>query len=204
MTSSAIGQARDLLTDLVPAGDGPRAIRHPLGFYCIPVVRDGPHGVCVHVWDGECDSSGAPPHSHSWELTSHVLHGTVDNRRIAVTDDPVAPTNRVYAVDSAGDVDRLRATTRLVRWAETEQTTVTAGGVYRLAAGQFHTTVVPAGVQAASLVVARTMTDARDLVVGTVADSSHEMVRHRCDADETAALARLVLGWLGSTARSAR
>ncbi|MDT3397664.1 hypothetical protein RKE29_13555 [Streptomyces sp. B1866] len=82
----------------VAAGRSPvRAVRHPLGFFCLPVLRDGHgRGACVHVFGSRAaavTTSGL--HCHSWELTSCVLYGQVGNVRLEVRDagraDPSPP-----------------------------------------------------------------------------------------------------------------
>src|SRR5882757_10513589 len=58
------------------------AMRHPLGFICIPVERAGDHGVCVHVWSGRLSRTSpttSAMHAHSWDLISYVLYGSLRN-----------------------------------------------------------------------------------------------------------------------------
>ncbi len=59
------------------------AIRHPLGFICLPVARDGEYGICVHMWTGHTSTvelTTLPMHSHSWDLLSYVLYGEIRNQ----------------------------------------------------------------------------------------------------------------------------
>ncbi|MBO2449724.1 hypothetical protein J4573_21660 [Actinomadura barringtoniae] len=63
------------------------AVRHPLGFLCLPVERSGEYGVCLHIWTPEvraAETTTSPVHCHSWDLVSFVLYGTVRNTRVAV------------------------------------------------------------------------------------------------------------------------
>jgi hypothetical protein len=49
------------------------AVRHPLGFFCLPVERSGDLGVCPHVWSPQLTTSGSNTsqvHCHSWDLLS--------------------------------------------------------------------------------------------------------------------------------------
>lgn len=196
---SVIDMAMEVLVDLARGGAGPQAVRHPLGFFCLPVVRQDGFGICVHGWDAEREPVEAPPHSHSWDLTSHVLYGTVVNVRFDVADEPPdadSPpdaTGRLYLVDSHRDHDELRATPRAVRWTVQDRRVMGPGDEYTLAAGEFHTTAVRLGTAAATVVVARTIPDTRDLIVAAGAGTSYEVVRPRCTPAETAALARLML-----------
>ncbi|MER7842368.1 hypothetical protein ABTZ03_00270 [Kitasatospora sp. NPDC096077] len=166
------------------------AVVHPLGFYCLPVLREGELGVCVHVFE-----PGGPPeslvHCHSWELTSSVLYGRIGNTRIRVSDTLERPTHRLFVVESdRSGVDRVRPTSRLVHSEVESRHTSARGDTYTLAAGTFHTTVVPEGVPAATLVLARSLPDGRDLMLGPVHAPAWRTVRRTCDPDRTTRLAR--------------
>ncbi|CAL9408793.1 hypothetical protein SUDANB6_01609 [Streptomyces sp. enrichment culture] len=179
-----------------------RAVRHPLGFVCLPILRDGPRGVCVHVF-GDAGTAGAEDrpgpavpqvHSHSWDLISTVLYGRLGNRRMRVHEEDLRPTHRVFEVHSdPSGVDELRPTGRLVTCRPgTEQTSV-RGQTYVLPAGAFHTTVVPGDRPTATLVLGRTLPGRADLSLGPLQAPGHRMVRHKCDAARTARIARAVL-----------
>ena len=194
MNKSAIDRATEIIAELAEHGQGPAAVRHPLGFHCFPVLRETGYGLCVHVWHGGPAATEPPPHSHSWDLTSYVLDGAVVNRLIDVHDAPTGATDRVYDVDTSEAVDRLRATPRLVRRTLRAEHTTTGGGVYRLAPGRFHTTAVPADGGAITVVVGSgSVGTARDRVLGPLDGRSYDTVRRRCDPTETTALARAVL-----------
>src|SRR5437868_1942737 len=102
----------------VAAGRSPvPAVRHPLGFLCLPVERTGDYGVCLHIWTPEVEpapSTTSSVHCHSWDLISFVLYGTVRNIRMEVHDGPDGTTRQVFEVLSRGEVDELRATGRAV------------------------------------------------------------------------------------------
>ncbi len=153
----------------------------------------------------------SPVHAHSWDLTSCVLYGEIGNRRVRVHEDPERPTHRLYEVRSGapplgpdpaeggparGDapvVDEIRPTPRLVSCAPGPEETSVAGGVYTLPAGEFHTTVVPPGTHAATLLLGRTVPGSADLTLGPLHGTVHRVVRQTCDAAETARTARTVL-----------
>jgi hypothetical protein len=170
-----------------------RAVRHPLGFLCLPVVREGDRGVCVHLFEGR----PAPPgpdsgvHAHSWELLSHVLYGNVANVPVTVADpapggDADGPTHRVFEVHSAPDgTDELRPTARLVRSEPGPEQTSTGGETYALPAGEFHSTVVRGDAPAATLVLGRTLPGRTDLFLGPLHGRGHRTVRRLCGAEET-------------------
>lgn len=170
-----------------------RAVRHPLGFTCLPVERDGPDGVCVHAWPADpppVRPTTSTMHSHSWDLLSHVLHGRVRNELIDVTDAPARPAWRVYEVHSRGDVDEMAATDRLVSAVTATVETHAAGDSYALRAGGFHTSEVERGRPAVTVALGRTTPGVADLSLGALDGHSHRIRRDRCDTAETARLAR--------------
>ncbi|MFC4507501.1 MULTISPECIES: hypothetical protein [Streptomyces] len=172
-----------------------RAVRHPLGFVCLPVLRDGAEGVCVHVF-GPTDRllTDHQVHSHSWDLISTVLYGRLSNRHMDVEEGVGAPTHRLFEVHSEpSGVDELRPTRRLVRCSPGSEQTSSRGQTYALPAGAFHTTVVPDGRPTATLVLGRTLPGRADLSLGPLRAPGHRVVRRMCDAAQTARIARAAL-----------
>ncbi|MFD7135932.1 hypothetical protein [Streptomyces sp. NPDC059894] len=195
----AAGEAmRQAAAELEEVATGRRALRavcHPLGFVCLPVLRDGADGVCVHVF-GPADPvlRDHQVHSHSWNLTSTVLYGRLGNRRMRVHEEAAQPTHRVFEVRSdPSGVDELRPTDRLVRCLPDVEQTSARGQTYDLPAGEFHTTVVPDGRPAATLVLGRTLPGRADLSLGPLRAPGRRMVRRTCDAAQTARIARAAL-----------
>jgi hypothetical protein len=190
--------ALELLRDIASGRRDFTAVRHPLGFLCIPVQRTGDHGICVHVWAPAFRPAltTSPVHSHSWDLTSYVLYGTLRNQRIRVAEGGAAATHRIFEVRSHGDRDELHATTRLVSCEPEAIHEYGAGCVYSLRAGEFHTTIVPGPQEAATVALGRSRLHAADLSVGPLQARSHAITRSRCDAVETAHAARRVAGRL--------
>ncbi|MFC5752608.1 hypothetical protein [Actinomadura rugatobispora] len=185
--------ARHVLDDIAAGRVAVEAVRHPLGFLCLPVERTGDLGVCLHIWTPEVESVAATTsgvHCHSWELVSFVLYGEVRNTRARVADVPPAgadgATHRVFEVVSRGEVDELKATGRTVRYAAGDTGTHGTGAVYTLPAGVFHSTFIEGGPDAATVALGRQDPDGGDLSLGPLGTSSHQMRRLRCDPDETA------------------
>lgn len=119
-----------------------------------------------------------------------MLYGAVRNNVIAVSD-AAEPTHRVVEIHSAGTVDEIRPTGRMVR-SEVVATEVTGGrGVYSLDAGIFHTSEVTG--QAATLAFGSGRPGTIDLSLGDLDTSTHRVQRRRCDSTETARIARAVL-----------
>lgn len=187
-----------LIRVLTEIGDGRShvlAVRHPLGFICLPVERHGTDGVCVHFWDDRyatVTSTTSPIHAHSWELLSYVLFGEVQNVVIQVTDDQTDPTSRIFEVRSRGDVDELWATSRLVRETDRKKHVNPGGRSYALPAGVFHTTIVQPGMTAATIALGSSQVGSRDLSLGPIDGRSHQIRRLRCDQQETIKVARAV------------
>lgn len=177
------------------------AIRHPLGFLCLPVLRDGDKGVCVHLFDaangveGEGDE-GRPPlvHAHSWSLISLVLFGRLTNHSVRLVDDPVAPTHRVYEVLSRLDgTDQVRRTARLVRGVPDGFGRNATGDVYVVGPGEFHATVVTGGRPAATLVLGEALPGSKDMSLGLLSGEEHSSVREVCGREETVVAVRAAL-----------
>jgi hypothetical protein len=171
-----------------------RAVRHPLGFLCLPLERAGERGVCVHVWSDRFASARAitsTTHAHSWDLVSYVLYGTLRNRLVSVTDEPAAPTHRVCEIVSGGDADEIRHTPRLVRSGEGVSEVHRQGDVYRLPAGLFHETL-PEG-EVATVALGNGRPGAVDLALGDLNTGTHRIRRQLCGLDETAYAATVVV-----------
>lgn len=160
-------------------------IRHPLGFVCLPALRGRRTGVCVHVWSPELippPLTLSPFHSHTWDLTSHVLRGRIENRLGRVTDAADAATHRVFAVYSTGPDDEIRPTRRLVRHRIVTTESLRDGHTYRLPAGRYHAT--SAGVPAATLVIADVRRPPPELALGAIGMPGHRVARRSCGEDE--------------------
>ncbi len=178
------------------------AVRHPLGFICLPVTRHGECGVCVHVWTGhppEVELTTSPMHSHSWDLLSYVLYGEVRNQLVQIDDAPATPSHRVFEVHSHGDADEIRRTARLVHCTPGLIQSTASGGSYRLAAGEFHMSVVAA--QAATVVLGRARAGTLDLSLGNLSTPTHRVPRQRCAPPETARLARALADRMSGSSR---
>lgn len=186
--------ALTLLRDIARGRRELTAVRHPLGFLCMPAERRGAHGVCIHLWTPAIQPalSTSNVHSHSWDLTSYVLYGTLENQRMRVVEAPGTATHRIFEVRSHGDVDELHATSRLVSCQPQAAREHGPGCVYVLAAGEFHATAVPGSHDVATVVLGRTRARAVDLSVGPLHTDSHMIVRSRCGARETARAALLM------------
>ncbi len=195
------GWALSVMQEIISGDRELTAVRHPLGFLCFPAERLATRGVCVHLWAPGRRSAltTSTVHSHSWDLTSYVLYGTLRNQRIRVTPAAGPATHRLFEVHSRDDVDELQATSRLVSYQPEADSVHGPGSVYFLPAGEFHATVVPDGQEVATVVLSRSRPPATDVALGPVHAPSHTLSRSRCDPRETARAARLIAGRLAET-----
>jgi hypothetical protein len=186
--------ALSLLRDIASGRRNLTAVRHPLGFLCLPVERRRGHGVCVHLWTQDLRPAltTSQAHSHSWDLASYVLYGTLHNQRIRVAQASGLATHRVFEVRSRGDVDELRATGRLVTCEPAVADVHGAGCMYNLPAGEFHATVLAGEQNVATVVLGKSHPSAADLSLGPLDTRSHIVTRSLCDEPETARAARLI------------
>jgi hypothetical protein len=182
-----------VLGDIAGGRTPVNAVRHPLGFLCLPLERTGDLGVCLHIWSPDVQSVEATTsgvHCHSWELVSFVLYGSVRNTRAHVAETPPAgpdgATHRLFEVVSKGEVDELKATGRTVRYIPGDTSTHGTGDVYTLPAGVFHSTFIEGGPDAATVALGRQDASSGNLSLGPLDTPSHETRRMRCDPDETA------------------
>ncbi|WP_336204932.1 hypothetical protein [Nonomuraea sp. LPB2021202275-12-8] len=192
------GRARDWALDAI-SGAGVRAVRHPLGFVCLPLERDGGEGVCIHLWSDSlthAHSTTSQIHCHSWDLVSHVLYGQVRNVHAVVTDAERDATHRVFEVVSAADGDRISPTRRTVRHATGLVESFGPGDTYTLSADRFHSSVVPEGGEAATIALGRGHPGSRDLSLGPLGAGGHHVPRRSLDARETAHAIHLIAAHL--------
>jgi hypothetical protein len=184
--------ASAFLADLRAGRSDLRAVRHPLGFACLPVLRDGDDGVCVHVWPEGRDPAPrttSPYHCHSWDLLSHVLYGAVGNQPVEVSE---GTTYRVFEARSTPMRDDLVATDRFVDAHGLTPEMWQAGQTYSLPAGAFHASVIDRDTVAATVVLGRHHPEQPDLTLGSPVQGTHRVTRELCTAEETRAYAELV------------
>ena len=180
------GESREILVGILQGRVRLAAVRHPLGFFCLPVIRDGDLGVCIHVWTYVVPGANVTTstvHCHSWDLLSFVLYGQVSHALFELEDDRDGPY-RVFEVVSRGDLDQLGPTSRRVRCRQRERRVIGPGASFRLTAGQFHSSGVAGGTEAATVVLGRTM-GTTDLTIGAQGIVDHRVRRQNCSAEET-------------------
>jgi hypothetical protein len=191
------GRARAALAQIASGERELPAVRHPLGFLCLPLLRDGDRGICVHLFETGLDPEpdAAPMHAHSWDLSSHVLYGQVANLLVRTTDGGAHPTHRVFEVRSDPDgIDEIRPTSLLVRSRPGPRRISSGGESYTLPAGEFHATLVTPDHPAATLVLGLAKPGGIDLSLGPLDGRAGRTVRRLCDQGQTAKTVRTALG----------
>ncbi len=185
---SALGRARK---------DGASGVRHPLGFLCLPLYRSPDFGLCVHVWETSLSRSVltiSPIHSHSWDLTSRVLRGGMDNEVIEL-DHERPPTHRVCAIVNSGHVDEIRPTRARVGYDVSRIDRVAAGETYTLPAGIFHAS--RAHNATVTLVLARTRRQAPEFALAHLDTRAHVVTRSAASSRDLQIATDLVGGEAG-------
>lgn len=194
-----VGKAREWAVKAVADLRGVTPVRHPLGFVCLPLEREGGEGVCVHLWSHDlahAETTTSQIHCHSWDLVSHVLYGQVRNVHAVVRDAGQDATHRVFEVVSGLDGDRIRPTERTVRHSTGMVEMFGTGDTYTLAAGRFHSSVVPEGGEAATIALGRGRPGNHDLSLGPLGTTGHHVARQPLAPEETALAVRLLTAHL--------
>src|ERR1700742_1295635 len=76
------GWARVVLAEICAGTRVPPVIEHPLGFICVQLYRGDGWGLCLHIWtprETPVALTTSPVHSHSWDLSSQVICGLLEN-----------------------------------------------------------------------------------------------------------------------------
>jgi hypothetical protein len=171
----------------------PPAVKHPLGFICVKLYRGGGGwGLCLHIWESPAASptlTTTPIHAHSWDLSSQVVCGRLENVEIRVADGLPEPTHRVLEVTSTGDTDVIHPTPRLVRWTRAGSAHVSAGENYRLPAGTFHLSRPSAAGPTATVLLATYRNTSPELALGRLDSRDHTVARQSCGPADLRAIA---------------
>lgn len=175
-----------------------RAAVHPLGFICLPVIRDGRCGVCVHAWlpgQPKASPTTSPVHAHSWDLVSYVLFGRLRNDLPHVVGAKPGARDvwRVLEIRSRGGTDDIVPTPRLVHRESGESVLIARDDVYTVPAGTFHNSIVDPAEPTVTVMLASTVDGSPDLSLGSPSTPAHRIRRNRRGQAETAALARTII-----------
>jgi hypothetical protein len=187
---------RGVLTEIRTGSRVPPAIKHPLGFICVQLYRGIGWGLCMHIWRSPETSAAlttSPVHSHSWDLSSQVICGWLENIEIRVMDGSPIPTHRVLEITSANGCDFIRPTRRLVSYANNASAYIGAGGNYSLPAGMFHVSRPSAAGLTVTVLLAEDRYKSPELALGRLDSSGHAIRRRACPASDLRSIAGITL-----------
>ena len=159
------------------------ARRHVLGFVEIGLLSTEEKTVRLHLWrKGFASMPVWPVHDHCYALTSLVVAGRLQDRRYSVVPEPGAQ-RRLYEVRYGSNGSRRVRLGRRVRCIERRCCERGPGETYRVPAGTFHSTVLPAdGAAAVTIVQTGRTARERPRVVGAVdGEEVYEYITRRVD-----------------------
>ncbi|HEX6077455.1 MAG TPA: hypothetical protein VFZ32_19630 [Micromonosporaceae bacterium] len=187
--------AVETLNELVEGTRACNAVRHPLGFICFPLLRDGDYGTCIHYWPTVLDASSrkvTAVHSHSWHLVSHVLAGRLTNH-LSTISDLQSSSSELYVVTSNTSEDVIVPTGRRVRVIEECSTTFIANETHEMTAGKFHWTEFPTDTPTVTVVAGRNEVGRSNFLVDKVGAVPRCVKRRTCSpADSKTTAQRIV------------
>jgi hypothetical protein len=167
------------------------AVAHPLGFFCLPLIRTYGSGLCLHYWQADGRAARVPSgqvHSHNWDLLSHLLLGAMSNRLMSVVPDEDS-RDELYVVRSKASGDFIRPTGQRVRSTVCAVEQYTAGATYEMRAGTFHTTSTPESEPVITVVVGIQQATKRNLLVDRSGRTARQVIRRECTSAETRSVA---------------
>lgn len=135
---------RHILRELILNRRDAAVFSHPLSFNKIIVASHGATDVRVHVWLPD-HSEGCIPvstvHSHTWDLKSVVIAGSLVNRNYTVND-RADGDHELFVVDYRTNESERKSTGRLVSVSTESEACYSEGDSYSLNAQTFHATEV--------------------------------------------------------------
>jgi hypothetical protein len=185
----------DVASDRFPV----EAIHHPLGFIYVPLLTDPSAMLRLHLWlDGGTpeDITTSPYHMHTWNLSSYVHQGSLENQMIRTDENgPLGPF-RVFEIVGDRRSGELRATDDEVRARIDSVEKVSAGEIYHIPASEYHTTVNTSEGDLVTVAYVERVPGAKERNLGAVGTVTHVVERQPCAPGEVAAAARAVLARL--------
>ncbi len=173
----------DLIDEIAAGKCAFRALLHPLGFVYVPLLRGPDWTLRLHIWDTARVPASPIFHAHTWDLTSYVLHGGLENQLVHADTGVSDPAQRIYRVVGHGDVDEFIWTDKTVRAEVESSEQVFTDQIYRMTSGSYHTTINPAGSDLVTVALAERVPGTEEQVLGPLDGSSHSYIRLPCPAD---------------------
>jgi hypothetical protein len=192
------GPIRNLLVDLLDGiGSGTRnfrAVYHPLGFVYVPLIREKDWSLRLHLWLAEetrmtTTFSPYQVHMHTWDLSSYVLHGSLQNQMIDAGQDQDGPQFRVFDIVGHGNESVISPTADVVRASVASTHSVHAGEIYRIPHSRYHTTLNPTGKDMITVALVERVPGTTERALGPLDGNRHTVTRRLCPAKDLAARA---------------
>jgi hypothetical protein len=176
------------------------AIKHPLGFLRVPIIRTPSTGLYVHIWTQLIDlprPSTSAIHAHNWHLLSRVIAGTVTNQVFNAQESDNGDYHLFEILHHSETVDELCSTGRLFRCINYSEDHYLAGDYYRLAANTFHTSTVTLLADTVTLVLSTDRTSAIEYALDKSVRGTHLVHRKPCTRQELYAAVPILIERLG-------
>jgi len=129
-------------------------MQHPLGFYLVSLLRQGPVALRLHYWPARHrppSSAITPYHDHVWTLQSRILIGHIENVELSLKPDPTGEYV-VATIEQVNGVDTVVPTGERVAIETTKNLIQSAGQSYSISPKIFHCTNVSLDVAAVTVV----------------------------------------------------
>lgn len=183
------GEPREQLLPLIEMlVDNPErypATKHVLGFIHCKLAEFNGQTLRLHVWPAGERSYGIPAwpvHTHHWTISSAVIAGYVVNETFSVRTDDHGH-KQLYEVHYVGNgLSERRRIDERVSVDVNRSEFWHAGERYSIPLGTYHSTTVPEGTFAATVILTGIRTDVAPLVLGQVSGKT----QYRYSVDEVA------------------
>jgi hypothetical protein len=173
---------RELVQHVTRDPDAYLPNEHVLGFVHCRLGEFEGRTVRLHIWpkeNRELMDPVWPVHTHHWTISSAVIAGHVLNETFEVQRD-LGGTSQLYRVEySKGGLSERRKTGDRVSVARQSRERWDAGAVYEIPLKTYHSTTVPDGLFAATVIVTGQQTRDLPLVVGDAAGDDRYEYRVR-------------------------
>lgn len=179
-----------------------KCIWHPLGFISIKLAQQHSSNVKFHIWYPlfrRPQSRELKIHNHDFDLTSHVLYGSVTNIAYDVTRGMVYTPYRLYKAVIEEKASYLYATTEYALYELRESQQINVGETYKVPKGAFHSTVVPEKELAITVVRTENKSDIAPRIIGSSnGKDSYRYQRNLLVAEDSSLIVTKVLSALSA------
>lgn len=167
MKTNALDHINFLLDNIDVLAASIQPLWHPLGFVSC-VIRDNPGELTlrVHYWppnERRTKNPDWPVHTHSYALSSLVLHGNIEDIQCEVIDGEEFSIYKVSYFNGDSEITRTDKKTNILKYASEMRF---EGEQYRVERGVFHQSVVKLSESAVTFVALSESSREAPLVLG--------------------------------------